>query len=86
MEAFSLIGFLLAKELPHQINFMAVGLPVVIAAIAVFFIGKSETEKETTQVLASKLIYSVIGLGRYSLNQLSSHLPEIGLDDFAHLC
>ena len=48
-----LIGFLLAKELPHQINFMAVGLPVVIAAIAVFFIGKSETEKETTQVLAS---------------------------------
>ncbi len=47
-----LIGFLLAKELPHQINFMAVGLPVVIAAIAVFFVGKSETEEETIQTLA----------------------------------
>ena len=31
---------------------MAVGLPVVIAAIAVFFIGKSETEEETIQTLA----------------------------------
>ncbi|CAM4362452.1 MFS transporter [Acinetobacter pragensis] len=39
-----LIGMLLAKELPHQINFMAVGIPVIIAAIAVFFIRKSETE------------------------------------------
>lgn len=41
-----LIGMLLAKELPHQINFMVVGIPVVIAAIAVFFIRKSETEEE----------------------------------------
>ena len=39
-----LIGMLLAKELPHQLNFMAVGIPVVIAAIAVFFIRKTEDE------------------------------------------
>jgi AAHS family benzoate transporter-like MFS transporter len=47
-----LIGILLAKELPHQINFMAVGIPVVIAAVAVFFIRKSETDVEEIQAAA----------------------------------
>ena len=41
-----LIGYLLSQELPHQINFMAVGIPVVIAAIAVFFIRKAQTDEE----------------------------------------
>lgn len=41
-----LIGYLLSQELPHQINFMAVGIPVVIAAIAVFFICKAQTDEE----------------------------------------
>ena len=49
-----LIGMLLAKELPHQINFMAVGIPVIIAAIAVFFIRKSETEEIQDAVSAEK--------------------------------
>ena len=48
-----LIGILLSKELPHQINFMAVGIPVVIAAVAVFFIRKSETDVEEIQAAAS---------------------------------
>ncbi|MCL6236944.1 MFS transporter [Acinetobacter sp. ANC 5033] len=41
-----LIGYLLSQELPHQINFMAVGIPVVISAIAVFFIRKAQTDEE----------------------------------------
>lgn len=35
-----LIGALLGMDLPHQINFMAVGLPVVIVVIAVAFISR----------------------------------------------
>ncbi|WP_416719093.1 aromatic acid/H+ symport family MFS transporter [Acinetobacter sp. 199] len=35
-----LIGMLLGMELPHQINFMAVGFPVIIVAIAVALISR----------------------------------------------
>lgn len=37
-----LIGMLLGMELPHQLNFMAVGLPVVIVAIAVSLIVRKD--------------------------------------------
>ena len=51
-----LIGYLLSQELPHQINFMAVGIPVVIAAIAVFFIRKAQTDEEVAAEAQQKVL------------------------------
>lgn len=49
-----LIGFLLSKELPHQLNFMAVGIPVIIAAIALIFIRTPVTQSEQVPVSTVK--------------------------------
>ena len=55
-----LIGMLLGMELPHQINFMAVGLPVIIVAIAVAFIStKTSKEEVDAEVKLQKRLSSV---------------------------
>ena len=41
-----LIGALLGMELPHQFNFIAVGLPVVVVAIAITLIGRKTTSRD----------------------------------------
>ncbi|WP_180023011.1 MFS transporter [Acinetobacter sp. YH16044] len=41
-----LIGYLLGLELPHKWNFIAVAIPGVIGAIAIFFIRKAQTDEE----------------------------------------
>ncbi len=50
-----LIGMLLGMELPHQLNFMAVGLPVVIVAIAVSLIVRKDRIIDTDPVAEPKL-------------------------------
>ena len=45
-----LIGMLLGMDLPHQINFMAVGFPVIIVAIAVALISRKSKPEEVTQI------------------------------------
>ena len=50
-----LIGMLLGMELPHQLNFMAVGLPVVIVAIAVSLIVRKDRVVNTDPVAEPKL-------------------------------
>ena len=52
-----LIGYLLSQELPHQINFMAVGLPVIIVAITVAMIARKDkvTEAHSEVVQDNKL-------------------------------
>ena len=49
-----LIGMLLGMELPHQINFMAVGFPVVIVAIAVALIVRTDRKADTGTSTAEK--------------------------------
>lgn len=53
-----LIGMLLGMELPHQINFMAVGIPIVIVAIAVACITRKD-KVETTEAMPSKNLKSI---------------------------
>ena len=50
-----LIGMLLGMELPHQLNFMAVGLPVVIVAIAVSLIVRKDRVVDVDSVTEQKL-------------------------------
>ena len=50
-----LIGMLLGMELPHQLNFMAVGLPVVIVAIAVSLIVRKDRVVNADPVAEPKL-------------------------------
>ena len=50
-----LIGMLLGMELPHQLNFMAVGLPVVIVAIAVSLIVRKDRAVHVDSVTEQKL-------------------------------
>lgn len=50
-----LIGMLLGMELPHQLNFMAVGLPVVIVAIAVSLIVRKDRAVDVDSVTEQKL-------------------------------
>jgi len=50
-----LIGMLLGMELPHQINFMAVGLPIVIVAIAVALIVRKDRVVDAHPVAEAKL-------------------------------
>ncbi|WP_434082588.1 MFS transporter [Acinetobacter terrestris] len=50
-----LIGMLLGMELPHQLNFMAVGLPVVIVAIAVSLIVRKDRVVDADSVAEQKL-------------------------------
>ena len=50
-----LIGMLLGMELPHQLNFMAVGLPVVIVAIAVSLIVRKDRVVDADPVTEQKL-------------------------------
>ncbi|ATO19150.1 aromatic acid/H+ symport family MFS transporter [Acinetobacter sp. LoGeW2-3] len=50
-----LIGMLLGMELPHQLNFMAVGLPVVIVAIAVSLIVRKDRVVDVDPVAEQKL-------------------------------
>ena len=50
-----LIGMLLGMELPHQMNFMAVGLPVVIVAIAVSLIVRKDRAVDVDSVTEQKL-------------------------------
>lgn len=50
-----LIGILLGMELPHQLNFMAVGLPVVIVAIAVSLIVRKDRVVNADPVAEPKL-------------------------------
>ena len=50
-----LIGMLLGMELPHQLNFMAVGLPVVIVAIAVSLIVRKDRVVDADSVTEQKL-------------------------------
>ena len=50
-----LIGMLLGMELPHQLNFMAVGLPVVIVAIAVSLIVRKDRVVDVDPVAEPKL-------------------------------
>nr|WP_228259861.1 hypothetical protein [Acinetobacter terrestris] len=50
-----LIGMLLGMELPHQMNFMAVGLPVVIVAIAVSLIVRKDRVVDVDSVTEQKL-------------------------------
>jgi len=49
-----LIGMLLGMELPHQINFMAVGFPVVIVAIAVALIVRTDKQSVTNAQNSAK--------------------------------
>jgi AAHS family benzoate transporter-like MFS transporter len=46
---------LLGMELPHQLNFMAVGLPVVIVAIAVSLIVRKDRVVNADPVAEPKL-------------------------------
>ena len=55
-----LIGMLLGMELPHQINFMAVGFPVVIVAIAVALIVRTERTADVDSVKVPKKAYKSI--------------------------
>jgi AAHS family benzoate transporter-like MFS transporter len=50
-----LIGMLLGMELPHQLNFMAVGLLVVIVAIAVSLIVRKDRFVNADPVAEPKL-------------------------------
>ena len=51
------IGVLLGMELPHKLNFIAVAIPAVLAAIAVSFIRLNSAEEAVkTQVKVSSSI------------------------------
>ncbi|CAB1219912.1 Gentisate transporter [Acinetobacter bouvetii] len=50
-----LIGMLLGMELPHQFNFMAVGLPVIIVAFAVALIVRHDKVVAADQLAVKKL-------------------------------
>ena len=51
------IGILLGMELPHKLNFIAVAIPAVLAAIAVSFIRLNSAEEAVkTQVKVSSSI------------------------------
>ena len=51
------IGVLLGMELPHKLNFIAVAIPAVLAAIAVSFIRLNSVEEAVkTQVKVSSSI------------------------------
>jgi AAHS family benzoate transporter-like MFS transporter len=50
-----LIGMLLGMELPHQFNFMAVGLPVIVVALAVALIVRQDKVVKADPLAVKKL-------------------------------
>ena len=50
-----LIGMLLGMELPHQFNFMAVGLPVIVVALAVALIVRQDKVVKADPLVVKKL-------------------------------
>lgn len=44
------IGMLLGLDLPHKFNFIAVAIPAILAAIAVYFIGRDQQTNKVTSL------------------------------------